>query len=208
MSTKEKVAQMLLKAGAVTLRPQEPFVYASGIKSPIYTDNRILISLPNERKEIVSAYCEMIKKWKPDVIAGVATAGIPWAAWISAELGLPMIFVRLAAKDHGKNNQIEGRFKKGDKIVVIEDLVSTGVSTIGVVDAVKQTGGNVLGCAVIFTYGLKKSVDAFKNAKVELACLSDFQTLVDVAVKNKYLDSGQKKLVLDWADDPDSWGAK
>ncbi|MEK6967538.1 MAG: orotate phosphoribosyltransferase [Nanoarchaeota archaeon] len=206
---KEEIARTLLNACAVTLRPTKPFIYASGIKSPIYTDNRVLISSVSDRKKIISAFCEVIRSnWMPDVIAGVATAGIPWAAWVSAELNLPMIFVRASAKDHGKNNQIEGTLFKGNKVVVIEDLVSSGGSTLGVVQAIRDSGATVDGCVAIFTYGLKKSVDTFKSAKVELITLTDLKILLDVALQDNSLDKKQAKMVLEWAEDPEMWGAK
>ena len=202
-----EIAKMLLKAEAVTLRPAHPFIFASGIKSPIYTDNRILISLPETRKKIVSAYCKEIKsKWEPDVIIGVATAGIPWAAWIAAEMNLPMVFVRLAAKDHGKNNQIEGILKKDSKAVVVEDLISSGQSTLGVVKAVREQDVEVLGCISIFTYGFKKAKDAFDKENVELKTLTNLDELLRIAVEEKFLDKNEKELVTAWVKNPEDWG--
>lgn len=202
-----EISKILLDAGAVTLSPDKPYIFASGIKSPVYTDNRLLMSIPSSRKKIVKAYVDTIKKnsWNPDVIAGVATAGIPWAAWIADEMNKPMVFVRSNPKDHGKENLIEGKIKIGDKVVVIEDLISSGGSTLKVVSALKSANAVIEGCVAIFTYGMKKSKDAFEEEKVKLSCLTDFESFVDVAVSSNVLKKSQQEMVLSWAKDPDGW---
>lgn len=205
MSTSSEIAKILLEAKAVTLRPSAPFTFASGLKSPVYTDNRLLLSLPRERRRIIAAYVAAIKSkgWEPDVIAGVATAGIPWAAWIAAELGLPMVFVRGQAKEYGKNNQVEGTLSAGQRVVVIEDLVSTGSSTMTVVSALKEKGAHVLGCAAITTYGFQKARDSF--GATPLVTLTDFETTLAVALSEKIIAEQDAALAHAWRKDPDGW---
>ncbi|MBN2453931.1 orotate phosphoribosyltransferase [Candidatus Woesearchaeota archaeon] len=202
------VAEILLRKDAVTLRPENPFKYASGILSPIYCDNRILMSYVKERTKIVDFFLEAIRKndLDVDVIAGTEAAGIPWAAWIAARLNKPMVFVRKKQKDHGKENRIEGHLHKSTNVVVIEDLVSTGGSSLAAVEAVREAGGDVIACVAIFDYGMAASKKAFEAAKCRLISLSNFQTLVDVAVKKGYIKSDEKKLVLDWSKAPEKWG--
>ncbi len=206
--SKEKIARMLLNAKAVALSPKKPFTFASGIKSPIYTDNRVLISKPYEREIIIEAYVKIIKSLKnqPDVIAGVATAGIPWAAWIAQRLGKPMVFVRSAAKEHGKGNQIEGHIKKGDNVVVIEDLVSTGGSTLSAASALRGINAEVLCCVAIFTYGLKEAKSNFKIAKLKLETLTNLEELITSAVKDGKIKSSEAELIRNWAKNPKEWG--
>ncbi len=208
MSTnKERIARILLDAHAVTLRPDEPFTFASGIKSPVYTDNRLLISLPKERKEIVNSYVALMQQrgWDPDVIAGVATAGIPWAAWIAEQMHKPMIFVRSQAKDHGTGVLIEGSITQGSKVVVIEDLFSSGSSTVGVIKTLRAAGVQVLGCLAIFTYGMQKTVKAFGEAGVSYDALTDFETLLAFAVKEKRISQREAAVAHAWHKNPDGW---
>lgn len=206
----EKIAKILLDKKAVTLSPKKPYRYASGILSPIYVDCRILISHPKERRIIRDLYVEAINssKNKFDVIAGTATAGIPHAAWIAEKLKLPMLYVRGKAKDHGKGSQIEGILKKGQKAAVIEDLISTGESSIKSIKAIREAGGKASYVFSIITYGMKKAKDNFKSSKVKLVSLTDFNIVVDAAYKQKYIKEEEKNIVLDWAKNPASWGKK
>lgn len=184
-----EIAKTLLKIKAVFLSPDKPFTWASGIKSPIYCDNRLILSYPEARTTVESAIAQKVKELYPEAEAlmGTSTAGIAHAAIAAQMLGLPMGYVRGSAKDHGRNNRIEGRLEKGEKVVVIEDLISTGGSCIEVVDALREAGAEVLGVISIFTYGMKKGLERLEAAKVENHSLSNFNTLVDVAVEEKYV---------------------
>lgn len=206
MSISEEVALILLKRKAVTLNPKEPYRFTSGILSPIYTDCRLLISHPKERARIISYLIKEIKKTgRPNVIAGTATAGIPWASWIAKEMKLPMIYVRGKAKEHGKKKQFEGEFKKGQKVVVIEDLISTSKSSIETVGVVRKNGGEVNTIVAIFSYEMPEAKINQKKAKVKLSALVTIPQLAEIAVKNKYLDKKDKETVLAWAKDPQNW---
>ena len=200
--------EILLNIKAVSLRVNPPYTWASGMLSPIYTDNRLLMSYPKERGIIVDYFVSAINenKIKFDVIAGTATAGIPWAAWISHKLKKPMIYVRKEAKGHGKENLIEGKLEKGQKVVVIEDLISTGGSSISTIDAIREANGIVEYCCAIFSYQMKKSETNFKGSKCKLIALSDFQTLVSTALKSGYIKKDDEKLMLSWNKDPENWG--
>jgi len=204
----KEIAEALLKTKAVTLRPADPFTWASGIKAPIYTDNRILLSYIDERKKVVEAFTDAIRKDCPDfdVIAGVATSGIPWAAWVADELGKPLVYVRGQKKDHGKQNTVEGRLEKGQSAVVVEDLVSTGGSSISAVEAARDAGAKVTHCFAIFTYGLAKATETFAAAECRLVTLTDFATLVDLATETGYITKEEKDKVLEFSRDPSSWG--
>ncbi|MCK4714016.1 MAG: orotate phosphoribosyltransferase, partial [Candidatus Aenigmarchaeota archaeon] len=184
-----EIAKLLLKTKAVTLSTSKPFTWASGIHSPIYTDNRVLLSHPIERRVVIDAFVEEIQNECPDfdVIAGVATSGIPWASWVAEEMDKPLVYVRGKKKDHGRENLIEGRLEKGRKVVVIEDLISTGGSSVSAVEAIRQAGAEVSHCFAIFTYGLKKSVETFKNADCKLITLTDFSTLAELASETGYI---------------------
>lgn len=208
--TAEKVAKILLGISAITLNPQKPYKYTSGILSPIYTDCRLLISFPKERREIIKYYLDAIKKSKisVDVVAGTATAGIPWASWIADTLNLPMIYVRSSQKEHGKRNQLEGRIRKGQKVVVIEDLISTGKSSIETVTAIRNSGAIAFNVFSVMTYGIKKAEINFKKNKIKLVSLTDFNTVTNVARKNNYISQKGKKIILEWAKNPTSWGKK
>ena len=205
----EKVAKILLSIKAISLSPKKPYRYSSGILSPVYTDCRLLMSYPKERATIISLYAKAIKSTgKFDVIAGTATAGIPHAAWIADKLKLPMIYVRGKVKDHGKGNQIEGKLIKKQKAAVIEDLISTGESSTETVRAIRKKGGNAYHIFSIITYGMKKSRENFNKWKIKLISLTDFPTVVKVAEQIGYIKSKDKDLILQWTNDPVSWGRK
>ncbi|MBQ2650243.1 MAG: orotate phosphoribosyltransferase [Clostridia bacterium] len=193
----KQVAKLLMDIKAVFLRPNEPFTWASGIKSPIYCDNRLTLSYPKVRDVIEQGLADIVKAKYPEVevIAGTSTAGIAHGALVANILDLPMAYVRASAKDHGRNNQIEGRIEKGAKVVVIEDLISTGGSAIDVVNVLREHGAEVMGIVSIFTYGLQKGIDRLAAANVENTSLSNYNALVAVAVETGYIaESDIKKL--------------
>lgn len=204
----EEVARILLDVKAITLRLDPPYRWVSGILSPIYTDNRILMSYPQERKKVIDLFLKLIKEKnvKFDVVGGIESSGIPHAAWIAEKLGLPMIYIRKKTKDHGKENLIEGRLEKGKKVLVVEDLISTGGSCISGIQAVREAGGVVNHCLAIFTYGLEDSKKSFSDIGVELLTLTNFHTLVKTATEMKYIKDQEKEKILEWAKDPKSWG--
>ena len=187
--TAKKVAGQLLGIKAVFLRPDGPFTWASGIKSPIYCDNRLILTAPEARDLVEKSIAEKVKEYYPEaeVLMGTSTAGIAHAAIAAHILGMPMGYVRGSAKDHGRNNRIEGRLEPGQKVVVIEDLISTGGSCIDVVEALREAGAEVLGVISIFTYGMKKGLERLAAANVENHSLSNFDTLVEVAAEEKYI---------------------
>ena len=200
MTLERKIAKNLLEIEAVALRPNDYFTWTSGIKSPIYCDNRITMSYPKIRREIAAGLSEVIKKNFPEVevVAGTATAGIPHAAWVSEVLDLPMIYVRDSAKKHGKTNQIEGRLLEGQKVVIIEDLISTGLSSLKVAKALREAGAEVLGVVAIFSYELKKAQDAFEEAGVEYITLTNYPVLVEEAVAIEYIHQDDVEKLLEW----------
>lgn len=201
-----QVASILFDVGAVIFRPRQPFKYNTGIISPVYTDNRLIISRPKERNQIINLMLAKIKQIGiPDVLAGTATAGIPHASFLAQKLNLPMVYVKGQAKEYGKQNQVEGTLKRGQKVVVIEDLVSTGGSSVRVVEAVRKLGGRVSNIIAIFTYRLKESENNFKKGKVKLHALTDLKTACEVAVKRGFLKKDQVETILAWAKDPKSW---
>ena len=204
-----RVAKNLLKIKAVFLRPNEPFTWASGIKSPIYCDNRLTLSYVDVRKVIEEGLAELIKKHYPtcEVIMGTSTAGIAHAAYVSEILNLPMGYVRGGAKDHGRQNQIEGVVPVNKNVVVIEDLISTAGSSIEVVNILKEAGANVLGIASIFTYNLQKGIDRLSQANVLNYSLSNFEVLAKVAVEEKYIAAEDLQKVLKFQKNPSdpSW---
>lgn len=204
-----EVAKNLLKIKAVFLKPNDPFTWASGIKSPIYCDNRLTLSYPETRKVVEQGLAEVIKEYYPtcEVIMGTSTAGIAHAAYVSEILNMPMGYVRGGAKDHGRGNQIEGVVPVGKDVVVIEDLISTAGSSIEVVDVLREAGCNVLGIASIFTYGLKKGIDRLNEANVINHSLSNFETLVKVAADENYISEGDIAKVLKFQSNPSdpSW---
>ena len=203
------VAKNLLKINAVFLKPNDPFTWASGIKSPIYCDNRLTLSYPETRKVVEEGLAEVIKEYFPtcEVIMGTSTAGIAHAAYVSDILNLPMGYVRGGAKDHGRGNQIEGVVPVGKDVVVIEDLISTAGSSIEVVDVLREAGCNVLGIASIFTYGLKKGLDRLAAANVINYSLSNFEELVKVAAEEKYISEQDINKLLKFQSNPSdpSW---
>lgn len=184
-----EIAKALLSIRAVFLRPDEPFTWASGIKSPIYCDNRLILTAPKVRELVETTIAQKVRSLYPEaeVLMGTSTAGIAHAAIAAHMLGMPMGYVRGSAKDHGRNNRIEGRLEPGQKVVVIEDLISTGGSCIDVVEALREAGADVLGVVSIFTYGMQKGLDRLKAANVENHSLSNFNTLVEVAVKENHI---------------------
>lgn len=200
MTLERKLAKELLVIQAVALRPNDYFTWTSGIKSPIYCDNRITMSYPSIRREIAAGMVEVIKEKYPavEVIAGTATAGIPHAAWVSELLDLPMIYVRDSAKKHGKTNQIEGRVLEGQKVVIIEDLISTGLSSLKVAKALREAGAEVLGVVAIFSYELKKAQAAFEEAGVEYITLTNYPVLVEEAVAIDYIHQDDVEKLLEW----------
>lgn len=203
----EQIAKDLLSIKAVTLSPNEPFTWASGLKSPIYCDNRVTMSYPKVRREIAQGLADKIKTTFPDVevIAGTATAGIPHAAWVAEILDLPMVYIRSKAKDHGRGNQIEGRITDKQKMVVIEDLISTGGSVLEAAAAAKREGADVLGVAAIFTYELSKGKTNFENAELPLITLTNYSTLIESALTEKYIDQNQLELLKKWRQNPENW---
>ena len=207
LSIEQQVAQNLLAIKAVFLSPNEPFTWASGIKSPIYCDNRLTMSFPKVRRLIAKGLAEKIKKQFPEVevIAGTATAGIPHAAWVAEILDLPMVYIRSKAKDHGKGNQIEGQITPGQKMVVIEDLISTGGSVLEACQAAKLEGADVLGVAAIFTYELPKGATNFNTAKLPLVTLTNYTTLIQTALEEGYISEDDLALLTAWKHDPENW---
>ena len=205
----KKIAADLLKIHAVFLRPEEPFVWASGIKSPVYCDNRLTLTAPEVRNDVEEALAETIRREYPqaEVLMGTSTAGIAHAAIVGHIMGLPMGYVRSGQKDHGRQNQIEGRLEKGQKVVVIEDLISTGGSVIEVVEALRQAGAEVLGIASIFTYGMKKGLERLETAGVKNVSLSDFDTIAQVAAEENYIDARDVSRLIAFRNDPsdESW---
>jgi orotate phosphoribosyltransferase len=203
------VAKELLAIKAVFLRPEEPFVWASGIKSPIYCDNRLILTAPAARDIVEKALAETIRREYPDceVLMGTSTAGIPHAAIVGHLLGLPMGYVRSGSKDHGRENRIEGRLEKGQKVVVIEDLISTGGSVLEVVEALRQAGAEVLGIASIFTYGMKKGLDRMAAANVRNVSLSNFDAIAKVAAEEGYIKPEDVARLIAFRDNPsdESW---
>ncbi|MFT9097975.1 orotate phosphoribosyltransferase [Liquorilactobacillus sp.] len=203
----KQVAKDLLEINAVTLSPNKPFTWASGIKSPIYCDNRLTISYPKIRKEIARGIANLIRDLFPEaqVIAGTATAGIPHAAWIAAELNLPMIYVRSKPKDHGQGRQIEGVVEKGQKTVLIDDLISTGGSVLRAVEAAQKEGADVIGVCGIFSYQLKAAKENFAAVNIPFATLTNYSELIEVAAEENQITAADRKLLHKWREDPKRW---
>lgn len=208
----KEIAKALLEIGAVFLRPDEPFTWASGIKSPIYCDNRLILSAPKQRKIVEEAIAKTVKDLYPEAEAlmGTSTAGIAHAAIAAWLLDMPMGYVRGSAKDHGRNNRIEGKLEPGTKVVVIEDLISTGGSCIDVVEALREAGADVLGVISIFTYGMQKGLDRLAAAKVENHSLSNFDTLVEVAAEEGRIKESDIERLKKFRNNPsdESWMGK
>ena len=206
---KELIAKDLLKIGAVFFRPQEPFTWASGIKSPVYCDNRLTLTAPQVRDDVENSLATVIKQNYPDceVLMGTSTAGIAHAAITAHILNLPMGYVRSKPKAHGRTNMIEGKLEKGQKVVVVEDLISTGGSVIEVVDALRDAGAEVLGIASIFTYGMQKGIDRLKEADVKNISLTNFDTIAQVAADEGYINKEDVKRLIAFRNNPsdESW---
>ncbi|HOK25570.1 MAG TPA: orotate phosphoribosyltransferase [Bacteroidales bacterium] len=204
----KKIAEYLLQIKAIKLQPSNPFTWASGWKSPIYCDNRKTLSFPEVRTFICDSFIQAVKSYYPDVevIAGVATGAIAHGALVAQKMGLPFIYVRSEAKSHGLGNQIEGYFEKGQKVVVIEDLVSTGGTSLGAVRALREAGCEVLGMIAIFTYGFQKAAEGFLSENCELHTLSDYNTLIDCALETGYIGQADVETLREWRKDPSKWG--
>lgn len=201
------VEKNLLKIEAVFLSPKKPFTWASGIISPIYCDNRLVLSYPEVREEIETALANLVKEKFPqcEILMGTATAGIPHAAYVSDILYLPMGYVRSGNKDHGRQNKIEGHYEKGNKVVVVEDLISTGKSSIEVVNSLIEAGVEVIGCVSIFSYGFDEAQQAFDSVNVPYYSLANFNELVKVAVAEGYIENEDLQDVLEWRKSPRTW---
>lgn len=209
MDLKELIAKDLLKIKAVFFRPEEPFTWASGIKSPVYCDNRLTLTAPEVRNDVENGLAQLIKENYPDceVLMGTSTAGIAHAAIVGHIMGLPMGYVRSGAKDHGRQNQIEGRLEKGQKVVVVEDLISTGGSVIEVVNVLREAGADVLGIVSIFTYGMQKGLDRLKAANVMNVSLTNFDEIAVVAAEEGYIKKEDIKRLIAFRNNPsdESW---
>lgn len=207
MTNEKAVAEKLLQINAIKLSPQQPFTWASGWKSPIYCDNRKVLSFPYIRDFIKSEMCSVIFERFPqaEVLAGVATAGIAWGAMAADQLKLPYIYVRPKPKEHGLGNQIEGNLEKGQQVLVIEDLISTGKSSLQVCDVLKAAGAEVTGMVSIFSYGFGVAEDAFKTAGIPWQSLTNYQTLIDLAVEKGIVAEAEQSTLLNWKADPATW---
>jgi len=201
------VAGYLLQSKAIILEPAKPFTWASGWKSPIYCDNRITLSYPEVRDYIKKAFTELIGSHfpGPDAIAGVATGAIAQGALVADHLDLPFVYVRPSAKRHGRQNLIEGRIEPGQKVVVVEDLISTGGSSLKAVEALREAGVVVMGMVAIFSYGFQAAADNFKKAEVDLITLTDYHTLIEMALQSGYIKEGQVELLKQWRSAPAEW---
>ncbi|KOY77603.1 Orotate phosphoribosyltransferase [Apilactobacillus kunkeei] len=207
MNTNQLIASDLLKINAVTLSPNEPFTWASGIKAPIYTDNRITISFPEVRTHIADGLAELIRNKFPEVkvIGGVATAGIPHAAIVADKMDLPMIYVRSKPKDHGRGKQMEGSIDENAPIVLIDDLLSTGKSVLNAAQALKNEGYNVIGIVAIFSYELPDSTKNFKEAGIEFDTLTNYSTIIEQAKAENSISDDELVVLRKWRDDPWNW---
>ena len=205
--TSMALASFLLQIKAIKLNPANPFTWASGLKSPIYCDNRVTLSYPQVRTFIREGFVKMCldKFGKPDVIAGVATGGIPQGALVAQELGLPFVYVRSEKKSHGMNNQIEGIINSGQSVVIIEDLVSTGKSSLNAVEALRETGAVIKGMLAIFTYGMDVAAENFKNNKCELFTLTNYNALIQKAAEENYIREDDLASLLEWKSNPQAW---
>jgi orotate phosphoribosyltransferase len=206
----KKTAEYLLQIKAIKLQPSNPFTWASGWKSPIYCDNRKTLSFPEVRSFIRDSFSTMIKELYPqaELIAGVATGAIAHGALVADKIGLPFIYVRSGAKEHGLGNQIEGYYEKGQKVVVIEDLISTGGSSLSAVRALREAGCEVLGMVAIFTYEFKKASDAFNSENCSLNTLGNYSALIETAVRTGYIGEAEVETLSQWRVDPANWGVK
>lgn len=202
------IARHLLQIKAIKLSPQKPFTWASGILSPIYCDNRIITSYPKVRRFVIDSFIEKAKDFQPfDAIAGVATGGIAHGALLADRLNLPFIYVRSKAKEHGRQNLIEGELPKGTKILVIEDLISTGGSSLTAVEALREGGLEVVGLIAIFTYGFEQARLAFEKAACKVETLTDYSTLLEEAVQTNYIEAAALQTLQKWRENPQSWSS-
>lgn len=208
-NTAKKTAEILLQINAIKLKPNQPFTWASGWKSPIYCDNRIILSFPPIRNFVREAMAKQIEKQfgKPDVIAGVATGAIGVGMLVAEYMGLPFIYVRPEAKSHGRQNQIEGFFEHGQNVVVIEDLISTGKSSLNAVEALRSSGLNVKGMVAIFSYGFELATQNFKEQNVTLYTLSNYESLLEQALETSYISEKDLKTLTEWNANPAEWNA-
>lgn len=205
--TAEKTAELLLQINAIKLNPRNPFIWASGWKSPIYCDNRLLLSFPTIRNYIRDEFAKNIEKkfGKPDVIAGVATGAIGIGILVAESMGLPFVYVRPEPKKHGRQNQVEGFLQKGQNVIVVEDLISTGNSSLLAVEALKEAGATIKGMAAIFTYGFDLAEQNFKNANLELYTLSNYENLLNLAVAKTYITEEEQQTLSEWKVNPSTW---
>jgi orotate phosphoribosyltransferase len=205
--TAQKTAELLLQINAIKLKPQNPFTWASGWKSPIYCDNRIVLSFPSARNYIKEQLAQQIVELygKPDIIAGVATGAIGIGALVADFLNLPFCYVRPDAKKHGRQNKVEGFLQEGQNVLIVEDLISTGKSSLLAVDAIREANANVMGMVAIFTYGFAIAEENFKTADVSLHTLSNYSNLIQLAEKSNYITSSDAKLLSQWREDPSNW---
>lgn len=208
MTSQQLISSRLLQIEAVKLNPTQPYTWASGWKSPIYCDNRKVLSYPTDRDLIKSEMCSVVFQEFPDadLVAGVATAGIAWGAMLADQLKLPLAYVRPKPKEHGLGNQIEGRVESGQKVVVVEDLVSTGSSSLKACEAIKAQGAEIIGMVCIFNYGFPVAAEAFEKAGIRLIALTDYTTLTDLALNNGLIQPEQSDLLHQWRSSPETWG--
>jgi orotate phosphoribosyltransferase len=205
--TAEKTAELLLQINAIKLNPKNPFTWASGWQSPIYCDNRLILSFPAIRNFVREEFSKHIEKeyGKPDVIAGVATGAIGIGMLVAEYMGLPFVYVRPEPKKHGRQNQVEGFLQKGQNVVVVEDLISTGNSSLLAIEALKEAGANIKGMVAIFTYGFDVAKENFKNANIELNTLADYNNLLELAVAKNYISEIELKTLQEWRVSPSTW---
>ena len=208
--TASQTAELLLQINAIKLNSKNPFTWASGWKSPIYCDNRIILSFPAIRNYVRDEFAKNIEKQfgKPDVIAGVATGAIGIGILVAESLGLPFVYVRPEAKKHGRLNQVEGFLQKGQNVVVVEDLISTGNSSLLAVEALRNEGANIKGMAAVFTYGFQVAEDNFAQAKVDLFTLSNYENLLELAVAKEYITETEQELLQQWKKSPSEWNVE
>lgn len=207
--TAKQVSGVLLDVGCIIFRPRQPFKFNTGIISPVYTDNRLILSNVSQRRKIIDLLVKKVKQIGVcDVVAGTATAGIPHAAFLSLILNLPMVYVRPKPKEYGRENRVEGSLKRGQKVIVIDDLISTGRSSLEVVNAVREVGGKVTDVVAITTYGLKIADRNLSKNKVKLHALTDMKTTIEVAVRKGVLKRDQVQIVMDWIKNPQNWASK
>jgi orotate phosphoribosyltransferase len=206
--TAEKTAELLLQINAIKLNSGNPFTWASGWKSPIYCDNRLILSFPVIRNYIRDEFAKNIEKQfgKPEVIAGVATGAIGIGILVAESLGLPFVYVRPEPKKHGRQNQVEGFLQKGQNVIVVEDLISTGNSSLLAVEALREAGANIKGMAAIFTYGFDIAEENFKNANIDLYTLSNYENLLNQAIGKQYVSDSEEETLREWCKNPSVWG--